>query len=208
MKISILTPHESGAESSDSLRAAFRLRHKVFNGELGWGLANTEGMETDRYDSLAHHVLAHDEAGQLVGYWRLCATTAPYLTGDVFGDLFDDEIPQAPEIWELSRFCVDNDALEHKLQRRNRAVAAMAAAIQEFCILNGIATLLSVQDEHITKAARLFYGDPTWQTKTLSYGVTTATCYAYMPSLEKLYFLRTRYALAAPVLQKLVRAAA
>ena len=224
MNVMIIPPNGQ-QQYSDTLEQAFRLRHKVFNETLGWDLPHSHGRETDPYDRNAYHLFAFEapdtaqkskastktttattkiKPGTLAGYWRLSPTTQPTLTGEVFADLFDDGMaPASDVVWEISRFSVDPDMFKGRIQARTRLAAAMCSALMEFAIIHGIAEYISVQDPHITKGARLFFGDPVWQSATVNFGAVDAACYSYAPSLERLYAMRTRYGLGSPVLEQL-----
>ena len=202
MEIVLVSPDQQRHYTA-ALDQAYVLRHRVFNETLGWDLPHLNGRERDMYDPLAYHLIAFDTPGRVGGYWRLTPTTGRYLTGDVFNDLFEGgTAPSSDAVWELSRFSIDNAQFEGRFQSRTRMMVAMGCAVMEFAILNGIAEFLSVQDDYITKGTRLIIGDPHWNSETRNYGACNATCYAYAPSLERLYAMRTRYALGAPVLRQ------
>ncbi len=57
-----------------ALDAVLRLRYRVFNLELGEGLAASQatGRDEDRFDRQCHHLLVEDrEAGEVIGTYRL-----------------------------------------------------------------------------------------------------------------------------------------
>ncbi|WP_308910646.1 acyl-homoserine-lactone synthase [Pseudokordiimonas caeni] len=185
------------------LDQAFALRHKVFNQQMGWGLPHRNGRESDVYDGHAWHLMAFDTPGRLAGYWRLTPSTHRNLTAEVFGDLFEGgAAPSDPYVWELSRYAIDSDQFAGRTQTMKKLMLAMGCGLMEFAILHGITELLSVQDDHIARHTSTLLGDPEWVSETRDYGATNATCYAYAPSLERLYALRVRYNLGTPVLSQ------
>lgn len=96
------------ARCADSM---YRLRYRVFFERLGWDVKVADGRETDEFDD-EHNVyqLAADERGAIIGGWRLRPTTLPYMMKDVFPQLLDGTpAPVRPDIWEISRFAVDED---------------------------------------------------------------------------------------------------
>ena len=58
-----------------------------------------------------------ENQGEVLGSWRLLPTTGPYMLKDVFPELlYGQQAPQAPDVWEISRFAVSkrvvgNDSL-------------------------------------------------------------------------------------------------
>lgn len=87
----------------------YRLRYRVFFERLGWQVQVADGREIDEFDD-THNVyqLATDARGGVVGGWRLRPTTLPYMMKDVFPQLLGgNAAPVDPDIWEISRFAVD-----------------------------------------------------------------------------------------------------
>lgn len=59
------------ANSADEIEAALRLRHRVFNVELG-GQPEIDDLEQDAFDLVCRHLIVVDRAtGQIVGTYRL-----------------------------------------------------------------------------------------------------------------------------------------
>lgn len=83
-----------------------RYRHNVFVKKLGWELKCQDGLEYDEFDrDDTIYLVAQDQSGDVVGTARLLPTTRPYLLNSVFPEMWDrGELPNAPEVWELSRF--------------------------------------------------------------------------------------------------------
>ncbi len=62
------------AESDDDVRAAQRLRYRVFNLELGEGLDSSEdsGLDVDQFDVVCDHLLIEESStGSIIGTYRL-----------------------------------------------------------------------------------------------------------------------------------------
>jgi len=202
MEVILIAPLQQHLFATE-LDQAFALRHKIFNEQMGWDLPHRNGRESDVYDGHAWHLMAFDQPGCLSGYWRLTPTTSRNLTAEVFADLFEGGIaPSDPYIWELSRFAIDGTQFEGRSQSMKKVMLALGCGLMEFAILHGITELLSVQDEHISRHTRPLLGDPQWMSDTRDYGASSATCYAFAPSLERLYALRVRYNLGTPVLSQ------
>jgi len=109
-------PHDSPAMSS-RLDAMFKLRHEVFKERLNWDVGSTAGRERDQFDDLDPVYIVCEQDGEVLGSWRLLPTTGPYMLRDVFPELLHGaQVPEAPDVWEISRFAVSkrvagNDSL-------------------------------------------------------------------------------------------------
>lgn len=100
--------HGDGRLPEDLDAALAQYRHQVFVEQLGWELPCADGrFERDQYDRQdTVYVVARDESGAICGCARLLPTTRPYLLGEVFPFLLAVDVPppEAPDVWELSRF--------------------------------------------------------------------------------------------------------
>ena len=68
----------------------FRLRYEVFHKRLQWDVQCRDGKETDRYDDeQTVYVVTEDDAGRVIGGWRLRPTLAPYMLDEVFPQLLN-----------------------------------------------------------------------------------------------------------------------
>lgn len=67
------------ARDEDDVRAAQRLRHDVFAGELGALLSSPQpGLDVDPFDAYCDHLLVRDTVtGQVVGTYRLLPRSGP-----------------------------------------------------------------------------------------------------------------------------------
>jgi N-acyl-L-homoserine lactone synthetase len=83
-----------------------RYRYDAFVGHLGWELPCAPGRDQDQFDTAdAVHVVASDDAGQILGYARLLPTTGPYVLSSLYPELLSGQRPPAdPRLWELSRY--------------------------------------------------------------------------------------------------------
>jgi acyl homoserine lactone synthase len=100
--------HGDGRLSDDLDAALAQYRHQVFVEQLGWDLPCADSrFERDQYDREdTIYIVARDESGTICGCARLLPTTRPYLLREVFPFLLaaDMAAPEAPDVWELSRF--------------------------------------------------------------------------------------------------------
>ncbi|MFR9757501.1 GNAT family N-acetyltransferase [Streptomyces sp. TR06-5] len=102
------------ARDEDDVRAAQRLRHDVFAGELGARLTGPEpGLDTDSFDSHCDHLLVRDQdTGQVVGTYRLLPPERARIVGRLYAETEFDLTAQAPlrsDMVEVGRSCVHPD---------------------------------------------------------------------------------------------------
>lgn len=119
---------QSGSEASLPKGLYSKLanyRYQVFVERLGWQLKTRDGLELDQFDRPdTVYVVAQDNHGRVSGCARLLPTHRPYLLGEVFPQLLNGlEPPQAPDVWELSRFAAVD------LHARNAADGQMSSPI-------------------------------------------------------------------------------
>ncbi len=112
------------AQTDADVRAAQRLRFRVFNLELNEGLVQSHltGLDKDPFDAICSHMLVElRETGEVVGTYRMqSGSTASQGFGYYSAQEFDLSPfePVRHEVLELGRACV---ALEH----RNQTVLAL-----------------------------------------------------------------------------------
>ncbi|MFF3411072.1 GNAT family N-acetyltransferase [Streptomyces sp. NPDC002742] len=102
------------AHDEADVRAAQRLRHDVFAGEMG-ALLNTPqpGLDVDAFDAYCDHLLVRDtETGQVVGTYRLLPPERAAIAGRLYSDSEFDLGPLAgirSGLVEVGRSCVHPD---------------------------------------------------------------------------------------------------
>ncbi|MFF8261378.1 GNAT family N-acetyltransferase [Streptomyces virginiae] len=111
------------ARDEDEVRAAQRLRHQVFAGELGARLDGpAPGLDADAFDAYCDHLLVVDEeAEQVVGTYRLLPPERAAVAGRLYSEGEFDLSALAPirsDLVEVGRSCVHPD-------HRNGAVIAL-----------------------------------------------------------------------------------
>jgi putative hemolysin len=101
------------ARSRAELEAVQRLRYRVFNLELGEGLAESSrtGRDADAYDASSHHILVFDERARVaVGTYRLATLESAALGQGFYSaqefDLGGLPAPALANGVELGRACV------------------------------------------------------------------------------------------------------
>lgn len=112
----------------DTLSKMHQLRHRVFREKLRWNVSGNNGEEIDEYDKLNPHYMVALEGGEATACWRLLPTQGPYMLRNTFGELLRGEsLPEAEDIWELSRFAVLSPA-----QRYNGQIHLSMVAFEMF----------------------------------------------------------------------------
>lgn len=106
---------ENKEKHLDVINDVYRLRHETFIERLGWNISSNNGMERDSFDELnPFHIAVKNEQGGINGCWRALPTTGNYMLRSIFPELLQGEqLPEAEDVWEISRFAV----------RKNNAVA-------------------------------------------------------------------------------------
>ena len=103
------------AETAAERAAACRLRFRVFNLEMGEGLAESyaNGMDQDAYDAACEHLLVEEKAtGRIVGTYRMQSGETAwrhlgYYSAQEFA--FTAYEGLRPQLLELGRACVDRE---------------------------------------------------------------------------------------------------
>ncbi|KRD12223.1 MULTISPECIES: GNAT family N-acetyltransferase [unclassified Streptomyces] len=128
------------ARDEDDVRAAQRLRHDVFAGELGASLASLQpGLDVDPFDAHCDHLLVRDTyTGQVVGTYRLLPPERASAAGRLYSDgEFDLGALDAirPGLVEVGRSCVHPD------HRDGAVIGLIWAGIARYMVDRGHAWL-------------------------------------------------------------------
>jgi acyl-homoserine lactone synthase len=123
----------------DKVEEYFRLRHEIFVGERGWkDLERPDRRDVDAYDNdHAVYLLAIDQ-DRVVGGQRLYPTLLPHMISDVFAHMAGRGLPRSADIFEWTRYFVVKE------RRTGRTDCRLLAAMQEFCLQEGITTVTAV----------------------------------------------------------------
>ena len=136
------------ARHLDEVRAAQRLRHRVFAGELGARLSpppgTPAGHDADEFDAHCEHLLVRTVAtrhapARVVGTYRVLTPWAAARAGRLYSDgEFDLAAlaPLRPTMVELGRSCVDPD------HRDGGVILALWGALAGFMQRNGLETMV------------------------------------------------------------------
>jgi acyl homoserine lactone synthase len=176
MLASIIEMPESSAAASQRLEGMFRLRHEVFKERLAWEVGSHSGRERDMFDDLDPVYIVCEDEGEVLGSWRLLPTTKPYMLKDVFPELlYGMPAPEAPDVWEISRFAVSKRVCGNESLGTIKTVTnLLLEQLFKFAAQRDISRIVAVSDvrfERILKRAGLLthrYGPP------MEIGVTRA----------------------------------
>lgn len=140
----LATAHHYG----DALASQARLRYKTFVAHRGLPHQHYAGLEYDEFDTpAAVYFVWRDSSKMVRGLARLLPTTRPYMLQAYWPELVEDEpLPASPEIWEVTRVCVDRSLLP---AQRLRVFPEIFAGIDEFCASQDIAAIVGVTRPHL-----------------------------------------------------------
>ena len=140
----LATAHHFG----DALASQARLRYKTFVAHRGLPHQHYAGLEYDEFDTpAAVYFVWRDDAGDVRGLARLLPTIRPYMLQAYWPEMVETEpLPASPDIWEVTRVCVDR-AL--RPAQRLRVFPEVFAAVDEFCARQGIAAIVGVTRPHL-----------------------------------------------------------
>lgn len=131
-------PHYSLLVARDDadIRAAQRLRHLVFAGEMGATLHSPEpGLDIDRFDEFCDHLVVRDETtGEIVGTYRMLPPERAVEAGGLYSQTEFDLGAIAPlraALVETGRSCVHPD------HRSGAVVSLVWAGIARYMLLSG-----------------------------------------------------------------------
>ena len=130
---------ENQQHYKEELDEYFRIRHEIFVNERSWhDLHKSDGRDIDAYDNHnAVYMLAIDQ-DRIVGGQRLYPTVLPHMLSEVFGHMAQRGLPRAHNIYEWTRYFVVRE------RRMGRTDCRLLAAIQQFCLEEGLTELTAV----------------------------------------------------------------
>lgn len=129
-----------------------RLRHRLFVEQQGYNVPSYAGMEYDQFDTpAATYLVWRDGGGEARGVARLVPTTRPYMIKELWPGLLKGEAPpQANDVYEASRFGIDNSL---SADVRARVSAEIVVGCQEFALRQGISRYLVVMPPLVIRRA-------------------------------------------------------
>ncbi|MFE0647312.1 GNAT family N-acetyltransferase [Streptomyces sp. NPDC059534] len=124
------------ARDQEEVRAAQRLRHLVFAGELGARIDGPEpGLDTDAFDAYCDHLLVREETtGEIVGTYRILPPERAAVAGRLYSETEFDLTRLAPvrhDLVEVGRSCV------HPAHRNGAVIALIWAGLARYMTSTG-----------------------------------------------------------------------
>ncbi|MEU9852326.1 GNAT family N-acyltransferase [Streptomyces sp. NPDC047974] len=124
------------ARDQEDVRAAQRLRHLVFAGEMGARLDGPEpGLDTDAFDAYCDHLLVREEStGEVVGTYRILPPERAAVAGRLYSESEFDLARLAPirhDLVEVGRSCV------HPAHRNGAVIALIWAGLARYMTSTG-----------------------------------------------------------------------
>lgn len=182
----------------------FRLRKRIFADQLHWKVSVEGDAEIDSYDQLGpvYLVWTDDDMLTLYGSLRMMPTTGPTLLNCVFRATFPADIDLcAPDIWEGTRLCIDQERVAERFAdlTRSRALGLMLLALCECGLAFGISTMISNYEPQM----RRFYRQAGLAVDELGmadgYGRFPVCCGAFEVSPAVLASMRSALSIHHPV---------
>ncbi|MEU5984605.1 GNAT family N-acyltransferase [Streptomyces sp. NPDC047434] len=124
------------ARDQEDVRAAQRLRHQVFAGEMGARLDGPEpGLDVDAFDAYCDHLLVREEeTGEIVGTYRILPPERARIAGRLYSESEFDLTRLAPlrdDLVEVGRSCV------HPAHRNGAVIALIWAGLARYMTRTG-----------------------------------------------------------------------
>lgn len=131
----------SWARHQDEVRAAQRLRHAVFAGEMGARLSTPlPGHDIDLFDDFCEHLLVREAtSGEVIGTYRVLTPAQARRVGGTYSDTeFDLTRLRGlrERMVELGRSCV------HPAHRQGAVIMALWGALADFMNRNRLDTMI------------------------------------------------------------------
>lgn len=127
------------------LRAMFAARKSVFVDLLGWDVPVIDNTyEIDQFDDAhARYLILTDDDGTHLASARLLPTTREGILSGLFPMLCDGPTPAAPDVFEITRFCLDR-----RLRSTERRLArdALVMALADYALANAISAYCAVAE--------------------------------------------------------------
>ncbi|CAN7522452.1 acyl-homoserine-lactone synthase [Rhizobium sp. LjRoot254] len=188
----------------------YRLRKRVFADQLNWDVPVVGEYERDGYDAMrpVYLVWCDDSKQKLYGSLRLMPTTGPTLLHDVFRRTFPADVDlMAPGIWEGTRMCVDEAAIQADFPEidAGRAFCLLLLALCECAMAHGIHTMISNYEPQLKRIYKRAGAEVDELGRSDGFGKYPVCCGAFEVSDEVLVRMRTALKIDLPLYRKTPR---
>lgn len=141
----LIIDHSNRTREHHVLRSMFEARKRVFIDLLKWDLPALAGRyEVDQFDDEdAIYLVVSSEAGDHLASARLLLTTRPALLDTLFPSLVAGDVPQGPDVLEITRFCLSPGI---GARQRRGARDALLVGLAKFALANGIGSYTGVAE--------------------------------------------------------------
>ena len=145
-----------------ALRDMFEARKRVFVDLLGWDVpVLADRYEIDQFDTIhCAYLLLADSAGAHFASARLLPTTRPHILDSLYPQLCDGEVPRGPDIFEITRFCLERHL---PTRDRRRARDTLICGLVDHALASGITAYTAIAGPRWLAQIREFG----WRTRPL-----------------------------------------
>lgn len=142
----------------DVMRSMFAARKAVFVDLLQWDLPVHDGRyEIDQFDDPhARYIILSQEDGNHLGSARLLPTSRPHILGSLYPQLCAEAPPSGPDIFEITRFCLDRRL---RAPERRRVRDALILSLTEHALASGITTYVAIAAQSWARQIEAFGWD-------------------------------------------------
>lgn len=132
-----------GAFKGNPILEQHKLRYRSIIDRQKWDVPHYHQLEYDQYDNpAATYLIWRDDMGGAGGVSRLYPTNRPYMLKEVFSFLTKGvELPEAADILEGSRFCVDKNL---PAELRQRVCQELIISYLEYGLKHGVKQFVGV----------------------------------------------------------------
>lgn len=129
--------------SDEAVRTMFAARKAVFVDLLKWDVPVLAGQyEVDQFDDPhAKYIILAEPDGNHLGSARLLPTMRPHILDSFYADLCVEGPPCAPDIYEITRFCLDRRL---RAAERRQVRDALVTALVTYAVQNGITAYTAI----------------------------------------------------------------
>lgn len=151
--VQLLSKHTKGQEKL--YHNILKLRHNVFKEKLNWKVTSRNNEESDQYDKVkdANYVVVTNQNEEVIGCLRLLPTTGHYMIKNTFSKTFKNfKIPEQKDIWEMSRFAVDQKSAGlSNIVGFSETTAYLAKGMCDFALKKGIKSYIGLTTPHVER---------------------------------------------------------
>ena len=152
----------SSPDGAIALRNMFEARKRVFVDLLGWNVpVLADRYEVDQFDDVhCVYLILTDDAGAHLASARLLPTERPHILGSLYRHLCDGAVPWGPDVFEITRFCLERDL---QTRDRRRARDTLICALVDHALGNDIRAYSAIAEENWLDQIKRFG----WRTRSL-----------------------------------------